>query len=175
MQEEDAAGMFELNQAEDVFRNTGDKPFDNIEEAINLIRNYDQFTKYRMGRFSMIKKETNEYIGWCGLKYIESTKETDLGYRVLPQHRAKGLATEASVLCLHYGFETLNIEKIIGRATKTNLPSIAILEKIGMKFEKTFIDHDTTCVQYQMNKSEWINRKALNVSNQKTNSKPAIG
>ena len=43
--DQDAEGMFELNQAEDVFRNTGDKPFKDLEEAKKLIRNYDQFTK----------------------------------------------------------------------------------------------------------------------------------
>ena len=123
----------------------------------------------------MIDKETNEYIGWCGLKVFEKLrKKLILDTEFCRQHRAKGLATEAAVLCLTMGLK-LKLEAIIGRATKTNLPSIAILEKIGMKFEKTFIDHDTTCVQYQMNKSEWIDRKALNVSNRKTDSKPAIG
>jgi len=158
MQIEDAKGMFELNNADDILKNTGDRPFKNIEEAEALIRNYKQFDQYKMGRFTLLLRSTQEYIGWCGLKYIEETKEIDLGYRLLPQFRGNGLATEAAEKCLEYGFETLSLEKIIGRAIHENKASINILQKIGMTFEKKFNAHDEICDQYKMTKHEWNNR-----------------
>ena len=48
----------------------------------------------------------------------------------------QGYATEAAEACLIYGFETLGIPRIIGRASKNNHASRRVLEKIGMKFWK---------------------------------------
>ncbi len=159
MRLEDAEGMYELNLAEDVYPNTGDRPFRNIQEAKELILNYNQFEKYKMGRFTIIDKKSNEYAGWCGLKYLEPTNEVDLGYRIMPVFRAKGIAYESAAKCLEYGFDNLSLSKIIGRATKENHASIAILKKTGMTFENEFIDHDTTCVQYGITRQEWTNNK----------------
>ena len=158
MQQEDAQGMFALNQVPDVFQNTGDAPFNDIEEVNNLIRNYTQFEKYRMGRFSLIEIGSNEYVGWCGLKYQEENKEIDLGYRILPEFRNKGLAIEASEKCLEYGFKNLSLEKIVGRAIKENTASIHILKKLGFKFEKEFPGHGTICEQYIISNIEWKDR-----------------
>jgi RimJ/RimL family protein N-acetyltransferase len=156
MRIEDAEGMFELNMAEDVYRNTGDKPFRDLEEAKDLIRNYDQYKKFKMGRFSLIEISTGEYVGWCGLKYLEDTKEVDLGYRIIPGFRGKGYASEAAERCLEYGFNELDLENIKGRATEDNLISINILKKLGMTFEKKFKDHDSACVQYHITKKGWM-------------------
>ncbi len=175
MRLEDAEGMFELNQASDVYRNTGDSPFRDLEEAQELIRHYDQFEKYKMGRFTLIEKETKSYAGWCGLKYSEETEETDLGYRILPRFRGQGLATEASEACLEYGFAKLGLEKIIGRATQANAASIAMLKKIGMSFENLFYEHNTVCEQYCLSKKEWINlHKSKTLNKQASNNKQQI-
>ncbi len=159
IQLEDAEGMFELNNAGDVLKNTGDKPFADLDEVKLFIKNYDQFKKYKMGRFTLIEKSSNKYIGWCGLKYNDETKEVNLGYRLIPQFRGKGLATEAAEICLDYGFETLNLEEIIGRAISENTPSIKILRNIGMVFEKSFDAHDSICHQYKLTYTEWRNHK----------------
>lgn len=169
MRPEDAAGMYALNLAEDVYRNTGDRPFKNIEEAKELILKYDQFEKYKMGRFSILDKKSKEYVGWCGLKFIEATSEVDLGYRILPGFRSQGIAYEAAEKCLEYGFNKLELNKIIGRATNENLPSIAILKKTGMTFEKEFMDHDTICVQYSISKQDWSKDKNEINSNNRLN------
>ncbi|TAH39112.1 MAG: N-acetyltransferase [Bacteroidetes bacterium] len=169
MKLEDAYGMYELNLPEDVFLNTGDKPFKNVDEAKTLILNYDQFEKYKMGRFSLIDKLTNDYVGWCGLKLSESKNEVDLGYRILPKFRGNGLAGEAAEKCLEYGFNTLALKSIVGKATKVNYPSIAILKNIGMTFTNEFIDHDTVCVEYSINSETWFSRMAHMNSNTKQN------
>src|SRR5436190_21396022 len=80
--EEDAEAMYWLNADPDVIKYTGDKAFGTIEESLNLIKNYDQYEKYKQGRLTVIVKDTNEIIGWCGLKYHIDSKETDIGYRL---------------------------------------------------------------------------------------------
>lgn len=153
--EDDAEDMVELNSDPDVVRYTGDGPFENIHEALELIRSYDQYEKYRMGRLNMYLKSTDEYIGWCGLKYHAEDGLVDLGYRLHKRFWGQGYATEASIACLNYGFNTLHLDKIIARAMIENHASIAVMKKLGMNFS-----HNTPCdeepgVVYVITKEEW--------------------
>jgi RimJ/RimL family protein N-acetyltransferase len=69
-----------------------------------------------------------EFLGWCGLKYLFETNEVDLGYRFMKKFWGKGYATEAALACIEYGFATLNLHQIVGRALPGNLASIKVLE-----------------------------------------------
>ena|ERR1041384_2190847 len=111
----DAQEMVLLNSDPDVIKYTGDIPFKNITEAEQLISNYDHYRKYKMGRWSVFMKDTNEYMGWCGLKYLEDLNEVDIGYRFHKKYWGRGYATEASAACLKYGLEKLNLKRMIGR------------------------------------------------------------
>ena len=150
--EEDAVGMYELNNDPDVIRYTGDDPFASVEEARDFIQKYDVYTTFGCGRFTLLLKSSMQYIGWCGLKYDPASKETDLGFRLLKTFWNKGYATEASLRSLEFGFKELKLDKIVGRAMRENRASINILKKIGMTFEKEFEAHGGVCVQYCINK-----------------------
>lgn len=152
---EDASGLVELNADPEVLQFTGDAPFQDLDEAVRLIEAYDQFKRYRMGRFTMINKISKEYMGWCGLRYDSESGETDLGFRLLKRFRNQGYATEASVSCLEYGFHSLGLARIIGRAVKENKASIAVLRRLGMKFEKNFNAHGSHCEQYSITLAQW--------------------
>lgn len=130
----DAENFYELNLNPNVTRFTGDLPFKNIQEAENFLSNYKDYERNGYGRWAVIEKETNEFLGWCGLKY--DGNETDIGFRFFEKYWNKGYATESAKACLEYGFDELNLKQIVGRAMKENLASVKVLEKIGLKFEK---------------------------------------
>jgi [ribosomal protein S5]-alanine N-acetyltransferase len=134
----DAESMYALNLDPEVLKYTGDEPFNSIEEARDFIENYKQYQLYGFGRWSVFIKERNEYIGWCGLKYTEDKNEYDIGFRFLKEHWNKGFATETAAACLNFGFENLQIDRIVGRAMSVNFASIKVLEKIGMQFNREF-------------------------------------
>jgi len=146
--EEEAEEMYLLNSDKEVIQYTGDDGFANIEAARQLILNYQQYKKYGYGRWTARLKETNEFIGWCGLKFNEDIEEVDIGYRLLKKHWNKGYSTEAAKACLDYGFNQHNIKRIIGRAEKRNGASVRIFEKLDMHFEKYFFEDGIECVQY---------------------------
>jgi len=130
----DAKSLYELNSDPEVIKYTGDPPFVSIEEAEEFILNYDQYKKYGFGRWAVILKSNNEFIGWCGIKYTESLDEHDIGFRFFQKHWDKCYATESAAACLHYALHTLNIEIVYGRAMKDNLSSIQVLKNIGMNY-----------------------------------------
>jgi [ribosomal protein S5]-alanine N-acetyltransferase len=88
--------------------------------------------KNNLGRWAVHLRENDAFIGWCGLKLVNS--EIDLGYRFLPAEWGKGYATEAAKAVLQYGHEQLQLEKIIAHAHIQNLASQKVLEKSGMLF-----------------------------------------
>ena len=105
-----------------------------MEKAIkSRIKNY---ATYGYGRWATFLKRENIFIGWSGLAYLPEFDEIDLGYRFLPEHWGLGYATEASQAILEYGFNQLNLKKIIAIALKENEASIRVMEKVGMEFDK---------------------------------------
>lgn len=156
METSDAPFFFDLNSNPNVTKHTGDSAFKNIEEA-EAIAQYviSQYENFGFGRWVVIEKETSMPIGWCGLKYHEDLKVVDLGYRFLENKWGKGYATESAVDSLNYGFNNLNLTKIIGRASVDNPASINIFKKLGMRFVKTesFPEHDA--VIYEITQKEF--------------------
>ncbi len=134
-QKTDAKNMYALNLDKKVLKYTGDKAFKSVEDAANFLKNYSDYSKNGFGRWSVFLKSTNTYIGWCGLKLNEEGF-VDIGFRLLQKYWHNGYATEAAEACIDYGFGTLKLSEIIGRAAIANKASIKVLEKIGLHFWK---------------------------------------
>lgn len=137
---EDAIHFYELNKDPEVIRYTGDPPFDNPAKARSFIEGYTCYEIDGFGRWAVILKASNEFIGFCGLRKLEETEEIDIGFRFFRKYWGKGYATETAKACLEYGFKELGLERIIGRAAHENKASIAVLKKIGMSYS-----HDGDC------------------------------
>jgi [ribosomal protein S5]-alanine N-acetyltransferase len=131
---QDAPLLFDLNSDPEVTRYTLD-PIQDIEEGKLILEKtiLPQYALYNYGRWAVHIKPHLEFIGWSGLKLIAGN-EVDLGYRFKRSAWGKGYATEAAHACIKYGFEVLNLPKIIGRAMPGNIASSRVLEKIGMQF-----------------------------------------
>ena len=130
---EDAALIYTLNLDPEVTRFTHD-PIKDIEQAAEVLEKtiLPQYALYNHGRWAVHIKITGEFIGWCGLKYRAELNEIDLGYRFMKQYWGRGYATEAADASIRYGFEKLNLNRIVGRAELGNTGSIRVLEKCGM-------------------------------------------
>lgn len=132
---QDAPLIYELNRDPAVTRYTYD-PVKDLAHAQLILENtiLPQYVLYNYGRWAVHIKASLEFIGWCGLKFRPERMETDLGYRFKASSWDKGYATEAAFASIKYGFETLNIQRIVGRAEPGNIASIKVLEKCGMAF-----------------------------------------
>jgi RimJ/RimL family protein N-acetyltransferase len=133
--EDDAYLLYELNLDPDVIRYTLD-PIVDVAQAGKILREtiIPQYKLYNHGRWAVYIKEGNGFIGWCGLKYLDEQNEVDLGYRFMKKYWGQGYATESSKATLDYGFYTLKLERIVGRALPGNIASIKVLEKCGMNY-----------------------------------------
>lgn len=129
---DDAEVVFALNSHPEVMRYTGEPLIQSKAEARERIANYPDFDEVGYGRWACVLKETQTVIGFCGLKYLSDLEAVDVGYRLLPQFWGRGLATEACVASLQFGFDTLQLDEILGLVLPENKASIRVLEKAGM-------------------------------------------
>ena len=160
MRHEDAVSLFEMDNNPDVHKYLWQKPIATIEEIhayIDLVRN--QYISNNIGRFSTIIKDTNELIGWTGLKFVNDHIENgnthfyDYGYRLNEKFWNKGYATEASKAWLNYGFNQMNIQEMNAYTHAQNGASNHVLQKIGFNFIEDYPDEQgVTWKWWQMKK-----------------------
>jgi len=91
-----------------------------------------------LGLWATIHKETGKFIGRCGLLpwEIEGQHEVEIAYLLDKKFWHQGLATEAAKAILEYGFNTLNLSRLICMIDPENSASQKVAERIGMTFEK---------------------------------------
>ncbi|NQX92230.1 MAG: GNAT family N-acetyltransferase [Flavobacteriales bacterium] len=133
MKSSDAQMFYELNQPEEVFKFTGDLPFESISAAENFIDSYDHYQKHGFGRW--VIEDQNRSYGWCGIKRNEEN-DIDLGFRILKKYWGQGIASECAIACLDWVKENHPEFEVIGRCHPDNIGSIKVLEKCGMKVFK---------------------------------------
>lgn len=145
----DAEDLFELNKNPEVHKYLWQTPEKEIEESIKVIEYVNrQYAENNIGRFATILKETGEFMGWTGIKYVNDHVENgntnffDYGYRLAEPFWNKGYATEATKFWLKYGFTEMNIEKINAYTHAQNGASNHILEKAGMVFMEDYPDKE---------------------------------
>jgi ribosomal-protein-alanine N-acetyltransferase len=131
-------------------RHTGDSCLMSVEQARAGLcqRPIADYQKYGFGRLAVFLRSSGKLIGFAGLKYLDDLGEVDLGYRLMVAYWGRGLATEASLACVNYGFQTLELKRIIGLVAPQNHRSVRVLEKCGMAFERMIDSLGQQMAQY---------------------------
>ena len=91
-----------------------------------------------LGLWATIHKETGRFIGRCGLLpwTLEGQNEVEVAYSLAQDFWGQGLATEAAQGILQYGFEKLNLARMLCLIDPANTASQRVAEKIGMTLER---------------------------------------
>src|SRR6266511_1497306 len=107
-----------------------------------------------LGLWATIHKETGKFIGRCGLLpwTIDERQEVEVAYTIAREYWGQGLATEAAKAILNYGFEQLNLSRLVSLIDAENIASQKVAEKIGMAFEKEAQDKLGPFPIYSINK-----------------------
>ncbi|OIV43865.1 GNAT family N-acetyltransferase [Flavobacterium johnsoniae] len=140
----DVDGMFELDSNPNVHIYLGNKPVTTIEQSAAYIENLQQqYKDFGTGRWAVILKETNEFIGWSGIKFITDEINNhknfyEIGYRFIEKHWGKGYATEAGKAFIDHAFNEMKVEAVYAFADEGNDNSRKILEKLGLQFVNSF-------------------------------------
>lgn len=117
-------------------------------------RVFNRYDKDLGGMNALIDKNTNEFVGQCGLliQTIDEKEELEIGYALMPAHRGKGYASEAAIKCKEFAFENNFSESIISVIVPENIASIKVATNNGMTLEKTTISHGDQVNIYRIKK-----------------------
>ena len=141
---QDDEGMFHLDSDPEVHRYIGNKPVKIIEESRDVIAFIrQQYEEFGIGRWAMLDRMNNEFIGWIGFKLVKGpinkhSNFIDFGYRTRQKFWNRGYATEASKACLEYGLTTLKYKDIYAMTDINNAASRRVLEKTGFRLIEIF-------------------------------------
>ncbi|HLZ29208.1 MAG TPA: GNAT family N-acetyltransferase [Chloroflexota bacterium] len=108
------------------------------------------------GERAIVLKDSGELIGACGfvpclapfyrLPALRlagvaapgegSVPEVGLYWAVSPAYQRQGYATEAASALISYAFGTLNLRRIVATTDYTNVASMGVMRKLGMRLER---------------------------------------
>src|SRR5215212_6969810 len=105
-----------------------------------------------LGLWATIHKETDQFIGRCGLLpwTIDGRTEVEVAYLIDKGFWRQGLGTEAAQAIARYGFEQLHLTRLICLIDKNNQASQKVARNIGMTFEKEGVDEVGPFLLYSM-------------------------
>lgn len=158
----DAPYFMELLNSPGWLKYIGDRKVYTIEASEEYLRNrpVKHYIDFGYGSYVVIEKASGRSIGNAGLFKRPHLDAPDIGYAFLPEYHGKGYAWEAVSAVKEYSI-ALGMRKLYGVTVAYNERSIHLLEKLGLRFERTFRvegDPEELCL-YTMNLSDGSNKK----------------
>jgi len=118
--------------------------------------------------FAIESKETQDLIGDCALRVDEHEPyRAEIGFTMAREYQGRGFASEAVSRLLDYAFDTLGLHRVVAIADCRNVPSVALLERVGMRREGHFLENVwfkggwSDEYLYAVLKGEWLKKRGL--------------
>lgn len=107
-----------------------------------------------LGLWATILKAENRFIGRCGLLpwTIDGRNEVEVAYMIDKAYWRQGLGAEAALAIRDYGFNVLNLSRLICLIDPANQASIGVATKIGMSLERAARDDKGPFLIYAMDR-----------------------
>jgi RimJ/RimL family protein N-acetyltransferase len=141
----DAEFILELLNEAGFIRFIGDKGVRTLGDACEYILQgpVDSYSRNGFGLYAVCLREpaldgapVGTPIGICGLVKREGLGDPDVGFAFLSRFWSKGYAVESAAAVLRHARGVLKLLRIVAITSPDNTQSIAVLEKIGFKYER---------------------------------------
>jgi [ribosomal protein S5]-alanine N-acetyltransferase len=132
----DAAFILELLNEAAFLRFIGDKGVRTLGGAREYILKgpIDSYARHGFGLYAVCLLDGTP-TGICGLVRRDGLADVDVGFAFLSRHCSNGYAAESASAVLVHARQVLRLQRIVAITSPENWGSIAVLEKIGLKFE----------------------------------------
>jgi RimJ/RimL family protein N-acetyltransferase len=112
-------------------------PRPRADAADALAKLVEHWETQGFGVWVLMERATGQFLGRCGLRHLPAIGEIELLYTLMRHAWGRGIATEAAHAALQYAFQVLKLRRIIAFAKPANRASWRVMEKLGMRYEKT--------------------------------------
>lgn len=107
------------------------------------------------GQWALEDKSSGLFVGRAGFLKPEGWPAIEAGWTLHRDSWGKGYATEAAKAVIHYGFEVMNLDRIISLIQPDNQVSIKVAERIGESFSKTLTLFDIEALEYAIDRETY--------------------
>jgi RimJ/RimL family protein N-acetyltransferase len=107
-------------------------PYSRAESDAFVDRIEKQFDELGFGLWAVEIPGQTPFIGCVGLTVHPYFPTPEVGWRLDKPYWRKGYATEAARASVADGFERLGLKEIVSFTTPLNVPSIRVMERLGM-------------------------------------------
>ena len=116
----------------------GGQPLGDTEIQSFIARQMNHFRSHRFCLWKLRLKASAQFAGFCGLQPLEldGRSEVEIGWRLVKECWGRGLATEAARAALHSAVNKARLERVVAIAMPENHPSLRVMEKLEMRFER---------------------------------------
>jgi RimJ/RimL family protein N-acetyltransferase/protein tyrosine phosphatase (PTP) superfamily phosphohydrolase (DUF442 family) len=117
----------------------GDRGVHTLDDARRYIADGPQrsYAANGFGLYLVELKEDSEPLGMCGLLRRDTLPDVDIGFALVPEHWGRGYAYEAAAATLRFAREVLRLPRVVAITRPDNGPSNRLLERLGLRFERT--------------------------------------
>lgn len=100
-----------------------------------ILKQFDRYQTQNLGHLAVELKENGAFIGMCGIlpQEVNDNVEYEIAYSLLPEYWGQGYGTEMALQMKQYGFEILDIHRLISIIDIRNTKSINVARKNGME------------------------------------------
>ena len=136
---DDSEFIISLLNSEGWLKYIGDRNVKTKEQGKNYLKN-GPLKSYEQNGFglSMVETKDGRPIGMCGLIKRDYLKRPDIGFAFLPEYSSMGYGFEIASAVLVHARNQLNLPIILAITVPNNVKSIGLLEKVGLRFVKSF-------------------------------------
>lgn len=141
---DDAPFILRLVNEPSWLRYIGDRGVRTLDDARRYIAEGPQrsYTTNGFGLCLVERKDDAEPLGMCGLLRRDTLPDVDIGFAFLPEHWNRGYAFEAAAATLAHARTALRLPRVIAITLPDNGPSNRLLERLGLRFERTLTQGD---------------------------------
>lgn len=93
------------------------------------------YARHGFGLWLLERRVDGAALGLCGLLRRDSLDDVDIGYALLDRHGGHGYALEAAHACLAWA-RGRGLARVVAIVRPDNQPSIRLLERLGMRYER---------------------------------------
>jgi RimJ/RimL family protein N-acetyltransferase len=139
---DDAEALRILASDHAIYRTTANIPHPYPEGQAEqwIATHHSQFYARKSVSLAITAQATGTLLGTIALHLHATNNRAELGYWVGVPYWGNGYCTEAAQAMLHYGFEVLDLHKIIAQHQFDNAASGCVMQKAGMQFATVLQD-----------------------------------
>jgi len=106
----------------------------------------------QLGLWATVELSSGAFLGRCGLLpwQIDGTPEVELAFMIDKRRWREGLATEAALSIIQYAQYELKLQRLICLVMPGNDASAGLAIKVGMRFEREYVDEFGLCHIYSL-------------------------